>query len=460
MRKESDTMGEVEIPKELYYGSQTQRSLTNFPIGNEKMPKEVIQALLLIKRSAALVNHKLGLLSKRKKDAIISAADEILTHDYTKHFPLKVWQTGSGTHTNMNVNEVISNVAICQLSGKIGSKYPIHPNDDVNMSQSSNDTFPSAMHIASSFLVKKKLLPSIKILRESFTEKKREFSSIIKVGRTHLMDAAPLSYGQEFSGYIAQLDDAIEAIEQALQKLLELPLGGTAVGTGLNAPKEFSPLVIQEIAKKSKLAFVPTKNFYSAISSRGAILQMSSSLKLLGSHLMKIANDIRWAGSGPRCGLNEMVLPANEPGSSIMPGKVNPTQCEALTQVVVQVYGNDAAIAFAASQGNFQLNVYMPVMIYNLIQSIHLLSDAMGSFTKNCLKKLSINTKIVKQHLDNSLMLATALNKKIGYDEASKIVKRAYEKNISLQQAAADLKILDKKTFEKIVDPKKMIKIR
>lgn len=456
-RIEKDSLGEVRVPADKYYGAQTERSLENFRIGGEKMPVEVIHALALIKKAAAVANCELKLLPKEKKDLIIRAADEVLSGKWDGHFPLVVWQTGSGTQTNMNVNEVISNRAIALAGGVLGSKEPVHPNDHVNMSQSSNDTFPSAMHISASRLIRKKLLPHLQTLYQGFKDKSAEFKEIIKTGRTHLMDAAPLTLGQEFSGYAAQVHYGIEAIEKALMPLRELALGGTAVGTGLNAPPKFAARAIEEINKETGLAFVSSPNKFQALSSQDAVLQMSSALRQLAASLLKIANDIRWSGSGPRCGLAELLLPANEPGSSIMPGKVNPTQCEALSMVAVQVMGNDVTIGIAGSQGNFQLNVYMPLIIDNLLQSVHLLADAALNFYNRCLKDLKPNLKRIKENLEKSLMLATVLNREIGYDKASQIVKLAYEEHITLKEAAVKLGLLTEKRFDEIVDPRKMI---
>ncbi len=456
-RIERDSLGEVHVPADKYYGAQTERSRENFLIGGEKMPIEVIHALAIIKKAAAIVNSELGLLPKEKRDLIVRAADEVVLGKWNEHFPLVVWQTGSGTQTNMNVNEVISNRAIELAGGKLGTKEPIHPNDHVNMSQSSNDAFPSAMHISATLLIRKKLLPHLNTLREALKAKAGEFREIIKTGRTHLMDAAPLTLGQEFSGYAAQIEYGIKAIEKGLKGLSELALGGTAVGTGLNAPPKFGEKIAAEISELTGEHFVSAANKFQALSSQDAILEMSGTLRTLAASLMKIANDIRWSGSGPRCGLAELFLPANEPGSSIMPGKVNPTQSEALTMVAIQVIGNDMKIAFAGSQGNFQLNVFMPLIIFNLIQSIHLLGDSSINFTKKCIVGLKPNLKKIKENLDRSLMLATALNQEIGYDKASQIVKKAYTEDITLKDAALKLGLLTAKRFDEIVDPKKMI---
>lgn len=456
-RVERDSLGEVHVPADKYYGAQTERSRENFLIGGEKMPIEVIHALAVIKKAAAIVNSELGLLPKEKRDLIVRAADEVALGKWDDQFPLVVWQTGSGTQTNMNVNEVISNRAIELAGGKLGTKEPIHPNDHVNMSQSSNDTFPSAMHISATLLIRKKLLPHLNILHDALKAKAGEFREIIKTGRTHLMDAAPLTLGQEFSGYAAQIEYGIKAIERGLKGLSELAIGGTAVGTGLNAPPKFGEKMAKEISELTKEHFVSASNKFQALSSQDAILEMSGTLRTLAASLMKIANDVRWSGSGPRCGLAELLLPANEPGSSIMPGKVNPTQSEALTMVAVQVIGNDMKIAFAGSQGNFQLNVFMPLIIFNLIQSIHLLADSAINFTKKCIIGIKPNVKMIQSHLERSLMLATALNREIGYDKASQIVKKAYSEDITLKEAAVKLGLLTAKRFDEIVDPKKML---
>lgn len=456
-RLEKDTMGEIAVPADRYWGAQTQRSFENFCIGSEKMPIEVIHALALIKKAAAQVNQSLGQLSEAKTELICQAADEVLSGKLDSHFPLVVWQTGSGTQTNMNVNEVISNRAIQIAGGIMGSKSPIHPNDDVNHSQSSNDTFPSAMHISAMLLIKRKLLPSLFTFATSLEGKAKEFHDIIKIGRTHLMDAAPMTLGQEFSGYAAQVHHAILAIENSLEPLSELALGGTAVGTGLNAHPEFAHKIAEKITELTETLFITAPNKFAALSSHDAIVTLSGALRQTACCFMKIANDIRWLGSGPRCGLNELFLPENEPGSSIMPGKVNPTQCEAMTMVAVQVMGADAAISIAASQGNFELNVYKPVIIYNLISSIHLLSDAATNFCEKCLLGIQPNTKKIAEYVENSLMLATALNESIGYEQAALIVKTAYKQDISLKEAAIQLKILTDSEFNAKVDVKKMI---
>lgn len=457
-RIETDSLGEVYVPKEAYYGAQTQRSCENFPIGQEKMPQEIILALATIKKASAIVNYQLGLLPEDKKESICSVCDEILSGSLDQHFPLSVWQTGSGTQTNMNVNEVISNRAIEKLGGERGSKKPIHPNDDVNMSQSSNDVFPTAMHLATMLDILRLLIPSLKKLRDSLDHKAQEFESIIKIGRTHLMDATPLTLGQEFSGYVSQLDHGLVAIQNTLPHLSEIALGGTAVGTGLNTHPDYAQAVAKTISELTGYAFVSAPNKFDALATNDALVEVSGALRRLAVSLFKIANDIRWLASGPRCGIGEIRLPANEPGSSIMPGKVNPTQCEALLMVAIQVMGNDTTIGFAGSQGNLELNVYRPLIIYNLIQSIRLLSDGMNIFEEKCVRGIQADRERIAQHLNQSLMLATALNKEIGYDKASQIVKKAYNENTTLKEAALGLSILTEEQFDKIVDPQKMVR--
>lgn len=459
-RTETDSLGEVLVPADHYYGAQTKRSQDNFPIGTEKMPREVIYALALIKKAAALVNYELGWLPLEKSQVITEVCDEILAHRLDDHFPLSVWQTGSGTQTNMNLNEVISNRAIEKLGGEMGSKKPIHPNDDVNKSQSSNDVFPSAMHIAAMIDICDKLMPSLKGLREALQVKENEFKDIVKVGRTHLMDATPLTMGQEFSGYVSQLDHGLTALEHTLSHLSELALGGTAVGTGLNAHPRYAKRMAEVLSELSGYLFVSAPNKFEALATNDALVEVSGALKRLAVSLFKIANDIRWLSSGPRCGIGEIILPANEPGSSIMPGKVNPTQCEALMMICIQVMGNDVTISFAGSQGNLELNVYRPLMIYNLIQSIRLLADGAANFTTKCVTGIEANKGRIKEHLDRSLMLATALNKEIGYDKASQIVKKAYQEDSTLKEAALALGFLTAEQFDLIVDPEKMTRPR
>ena len=456
-RVEIDSLGQVEVPADKYYGAQTQRSIHNFPIGDEKMPREVIHALAIVKKAAATVNTELGLLSPEKRDLIISTCDEIIAGKLGDHFALAVWQTGSGTQTNMNVNEVISNRCIEKAGGVLGSKTPIHPNDDVNKSQSSNDTFPTAMHIAATLALEEHLLPALKKLEGGLKKKSQEFKDIVKVGRTHLMDAAPLTLGQEFSGYATQIAHGIRAVRNVLPALSEIALGGTAVGTGLNSPPKYAEKVAAVISQITGYTFVTAPNKFEALACKDAIVEASGALKRVACSLMKIANDIRWLASGPRCGLGEIFLPANEPGSSIMPGKVNPTQCESMTMVAVQVMGNDTAITIAGSMGNFELNVFMPVLIYNLLQSIRLLGDVAANFNDRCLLGITPNKERIQQFLDSSLMLATALNPVIGYDKASKIVLKAYKEGTTLKAAAIALGFLTEKQFDEIVDPKKMV---
>lgn len=456
-RIEKDSMGDISVPHDRYYGAQTQRSFENFCIGTEKMPPEVIYALALIKKAAAIVNNELGLLPSEKTKVIIEVCDEILSGHHDIHFPLSVWQTGSGTQTNMNLNEVISNRAIEKMGGKMGSKEPIHPNDDVNKSQSSNDVFPSAMHIAAKLDICKKLLPNLKTLRNILQKKVDEYKEIIKIGRTHLMDATPLTLGQEFSGYVSQLDHGIKAIENTLTHISELALGGTAVGTGLNSPPGYANRIAEVISELTGYKFVTAPNKFEALAGNDASIELSGALKRVAVSLFKMANDIRWMASGPRCGLGELILPANEPGSSIMPGKVNPTQCEALMMICIQVMGNDTVITFAGSQGNLELNVYRPLIIYNLIQSIRLLSDGVRNFTEKCAIGIEPNRARIAEHVNRSLMLATALNKEIGYDLASQIVKKAYVENLTLKEASLSLGYLTAEQFDAIVDPKKML---
>lgn len=456
-RTETDTMGAIAVPARCYWGAQTQRSLTYFAIGDETMPKELIRAFGIVKKAAAIVNQELGKLPAAKAQFIIQAAEEVISGKLDEHFPLRVWQTGSGTQTNMNVNEVIANRAIELAGGVLGSKDPIHPNDDVNMSQSSNDTFPTAMHVAAVWEINQQLVPRVTKLRDALATKAQQFKDIIKIGRTHLMDAVPLTLGQEFSGYVAQLDRDLELIKATLPHLYELAIGGTAVGTGLNTHPEFAVRVAAKIAELTGLPFVSATNKFAALAAHDAIVITSGALKTLACSLMKIANDIRWLGSGPRCGLGELILPANEPGSSIMPGKVNPTQCEAMTMVCVQVMGNDTAIAIAGSQGNFELNVYKPVMIYNLLQSIHLLSGACSSFTEHLVVDIQPNHQQIQHFLTNSLMLVTALNPHIGYDRAAQVAKKAYAEGKTLKQACVELGFLTPQQFDQLVQPEQMI---
>jgi fumarate hydratase class II len=456
-RTETDSMGDIHVPNSKYYGAQSARSLINFDIGIETLPRELIQAMGILKKSAAMTNHELGVLAEEKLASMCQAADEVISGALDEHFPLSVWQTGSGTQSNMNTNEVISNRAIEIMGGVIGSKTPVHPNDDVNKSQSSNDTFPTAMHIAAVNEIHRRLIPMVAKLRDAFSAKVQEFENIVKIGRTHLMDATPVTLSQEFSGYVQQLDNALTRINSALPGLYEIALGGTAVGTGLNTPKGYADLAAQKIAEITGHPFVSAPNKFEALSAHDAIVNMSGVLKTLAGALFKIANDIRWSGSGPRCGLGELSLPANEPGSSIMPGKVNPTQCEAMTMVAVQVMGNDAAIGFAGASGNFQLNVYNPVMIFNLLQSIRLLADSSESFTDHCVVGIEANLTNIDKNLRNSLMLVTALNTHIGYDNAAKIAKKAHAEGSTLKEAALALDLLTGAEFDEWVNPLNMV---
>jgi fumarate hydratase class II len=450
-------MGAIDVPAEAYWGAQTQRSLHHFAIGQDKMPAELIQAFGILKKAAAMTNHELGLLPENKMRLLIAAADEVIAGQLTEQFPLSVWQTGSGTQTNMNINEVIANRAAEMAGNSRGSKNPIHPNDDVNRSQSSNDTFPTAMHIAAVQGVVGRLIPALTELRDALAKKQEAFAKIVKIGRTHLQDAVPLTLGQEFSGYVAQLDAALKNIQSTLPGLYELALGGTAVGTGLNAHPKFAQLVAANIAKLTGLPFVSAPNKFAALAGHDAMVFASGALKTLACALMKIANDIRWLGSGPRCGLGELILPANEPGSSIMPGKVNPTQCEAMTMVCVQVMGNDAAITFAGSQGNFELNVFKPVIIHNLCHSIDILADSMRMFSAFCIKDLEADEKQINNSVHNSLMLVTALAPRIGYDKSAEIAHKAWHDGTSLLEACLALGYLSENEFKGLVKPETMI---
>ena len=456
-RIESDSMGEIKVSAEAYWGAQTQRSLENFKIGTEKISPEVIRAFAILKKAAAQANFDAGKLPKKKKDAILKACDEILKGKMADQFPLAVWQTGSGTQTNMNVNEVISNRAIEIMGGERGSKKPVHPNDDVNMGQSSNDTFPTAMHIAAAEITMRKLLPSLEALIEAAQKKEKEFKDIIKCGRTHLQDAVPLTLGQEFSGYRYQLESARDRILKALEEVYELALGGTAVGTGLNTYEGFAERAIDYISQMTALPFRESPNKFAALASHDSLVALSGAYTALAAALMKISNDVRWLASGPRCGIGELLIPENEPGSSIMPGKVNPTQCEAMTMVCIQVMGNNTAIAAAGASGNFELNVFKPVIIHNLLQSAILLADAMESFRKNCFKGIKANKKKIQEYLDNTLMMVTALNRKIGYENAAKIAKTAFKSGKTLCQTAVELGMLTEAEFKEIVDPAKML---
>jgi fumarate hydratase class II len=456
-RVESDSIGNIEVAADRYWGAQTQRSLQNFKIGGHRFPAAMIKAFGIVKKAAALTNFELGKLDKKKCDLIVKACDEVIAGKLNEHFPLVVWQTGSGTQSNMNANEVISNRAIELAGGEIGSKQPIHPNDDVNKSQSSNDAFPTYMHVAAAGLVNEKLLPAVKHLRKTFEQKSEKFKDIVKIGRTHLMDATPLTLGQELSGYAAQLEFSEKRISESLDGLYDLALGGSAVGTGMNTHPEYAKKVAEQIAKLTGLPFRTAKNKFMALAAHDAIVEMSGSLKLLATASMKIANDIRLLASGPRSGIGEIFIPENEPGSSIMPGKVNPTQAEALTMVAAQVLGNDVAINVAGANGHFELNVFKPVMIHNLLESINLLADACESFDKNCAVGIEPNMTVIQRNLNNSLMLVTALNQVIGYDNAAKVAKTAYKDNTTLKEAALKLGLITAEEFDKHVRPEKMV---
>lgn len=457
-REEKDTLGVVKVPSHMLYGAQTARSLENFKVGVDKMPIEVIYALALIKKAAAQVNRKLKLISKEKAELISFAADEVLSGAYNEHFPLVVFQTGSGTQTNMNVNEVIANLANQKNGGALGEYAFIHPNDDVNKSQSSNDVVPSASVIAATMLVHEKLIPALDFFIEHLAEKEKEFEGIIKCGRTHMMDATPLTLAQEFSAFKEQIKEAKANIEAAKEKASQLALGGTAVGTGLNSHPKYADKVAKEISSLLKQKYKSAPNKFEALGCMDGLVHLSGTLKGLAVSLMKIGNDIRLLSSGPRCGLGELVLPANEPGSSIMPGKVNPTQCEMLTQVAAQVIGNDTTVTVAGMSGQLQLNVFRPVLIFNLLKSIHLLSDAMTNFTHKCLKGMSANKEMIQKHLEKSLMLVTALNPHIGYENAARIAKKAYKEGKTLMQAAVELDLLSADEFIEFVNPEDMTK--
>lgn len=457
MRIETDSLGNVEVPVSAYYGAQTARSIQNFKVGIERFPREMIRALGVLKKAAAITNFKLKLLDAQKKDWIVKAADEVIEGKLDQYFPLVVWQTGSGTQTNMNANEVIANRAIELAGGVMGSKKPIHANDDVNKAQSSNDTFPAAMHIAACEQIQHRLLPALEKLALMLKQKSKEFEAIIKIGRTHLMDATPLTLGQEFSGYTTQIENGIIRIKDNIKFLYELAIGGTAVGTGLNTHPQFAIEVAKEIANLTGLPFCSAPNKFEALAAHDAIVQISGTLKTIACAFMKIANDIRWLASGPRCGIGEITIPENEPGSSIMPGKVNPTQSESVTMVAAQIIGNDMTIAIGGASGNFELNVFKPVIIYNLLQSIRLLADSADSFAENCVQGIEPNQANIRKHLDHSLMLVTALNPKIGYDNAAKIARLAYTQNLTLKEATLQLHLLTEKEFDQLVDPSKMI---
>lgn len=456
-RIETDSMGEIQVPNDMYYGAQTARSLMNFKIGGDRFPREMIRALGIVKKAAALTNKELGTLSTEKADLIVKAADEVIEGKLDAHFPLVVWQTGSGTQSNMNANEVISNRAIELAGGEIGSKKPIHPNDDVNKAQSSNDTFPTAMHIAAAEQLNNKLIPMVEKLRNTLKDKADSFNDIIKIGRTHLMDAVPLTLGQEFSGYVQQLDNDLKRIKLSLEGIYELALGGTAVGTGLNTHPEFAVTVAKHVAELTGLPFVTAPNKFESLAAHDALVFGSGALKTLAASLMKIANDIRWLASGPRCGLFEISIPENEPGSSIMPGKVNPTQSEAMTMVCAQVMGNDVAVNVGGMSGNFELNVFKPVIIFNFLNSVRLLADACESFNDHCAIGIEPNRENINNFLNNSLMLVTSLNPVIGYDNAAKVAKKAFKENMSLKEAAMKLDLLTSEKYDEVVKPEKMI---
>jgi len=456
-RTESDTMGALEVPSDAYYGAQTARSLMNFPIGGEQMPTELIRAFGILKKAAALTNASLGNLEEDICDLVVRAADEVIAGKLDAHFPLVVWQTGSGTQSNMNVNEVIANRAIELAGGELGSKSPVHPNDHVNRSQSSNDTFPTAMHIAAVEMIEGSLLPSLERFSETLHAKAEAYGDVVKCGRTHLQDATPLTLGQEIGGWAAQIDHGIAAVRASLPQLRELALGGTAVGTGLNTHAEYAPKVAAKIAELAGREFVTAPNKFAALAGHDAFVFASGALKQVAAAAMKIANDVRWLASGPRSGIGEITIPANEPGSSIMPGKVNPTQAEALTMVCVQVMGNDAAIGFAASQGNFELNVFKPVIAFNFLQSARLLADGCASFDERCARGIEPNASVIGENLRNSLMLVTALNPVIGYDKAAKIAKKAYADGTTLVEAAVALELLTEEEFFAAVKPEDMV---
>ena len=456
-RIETDSMGQIEVPEDKYYGAQTARSLVHFKIGGDRFPREIIRALGILKKAAAMTNEELGILSSDKAALIIQAADEVIAGDLDEHFPLVVWQTGSGTQTNMNANEVIANRAIELTGGEMGSKDPIHPNDDVNKAQSSNDTFPTAMHIAAGEQMTKKLIPAVEALKDTLAAKAKDFETIIKIGRTHLMDAVPLTLGQEFSGYAQQLENGIARVKMSLDGIYELALGGTAVGTGLNTHPDFADKAAARIADMTGLPFRSAPNKFEALAAHDAVVFASGAVKTLAASLMKIANDIRMLASGPRCGVGELLIPENEPGSSIMPGKVNPTQSEAMTMVCAQVMGNDVAVNIGGATGHFELNVFKPVMIFNLLNSVRLLADACVSFNEHCAVGIEPNRPTIDAYLQNSLMLVTALNPVIGYDNAAKVAKKAFSDGGTLRDAALALDLLTGEEFDAAVKPENMI---
>ncbi len=456
-RIETDSMGEIQVPSEKFWGAQTQRSLQNFKIGKEHFPREFIHAYGLIKLVAAEVNAEFGLIASDINDAIQNAAQEVIDGKWDDQFPLVIWQTGSGTQTNMNFNEVIANLASVKLGGESGNKKPVHPNDHVNRSQSTNDTFPTAINIAVGVEINNHLIPAVEKLKDALSQKSKEFSKIIKLGRTHLQDATPLTLGQEFSGYASQLSHTVDGINASLPHIFELAMGGTAVGTGLNAPKGFSEKCAELIAKKTGLQFQTARNKFEALGAQDSVVKMSGALKTLAVSLNKIANDIRWLGSGPRAGIGEIILPSNEPGSSIMPGKVNPTQCEAVTMVSAQVIGNDTTLTMAGASGNFELNVYRPVIAYNILQSIQILGDVCKSFCDNCVSGIQANREIISRNLNNSLMLVTALTPHIGYDKAANAAKKAHSENTTLKEAVVSLSYLSEEEYDQLVVPENMI---
>ncbi|TYS21946.1 class II fumarate hydratase [Bacillus subtilis] len=456
-RIEKDTFGEIKVPADKFWGAQTQRSKENFKIGSEKMPNRIVKAFAILKRSTAIANNRLGNLDSEKTEVITAVCDEILEGKYDDNFPLVVWQTGSGTQSNMNVNEVIANLATALLKEK-GSIQTIHPNDDVNRSQSSNDTFPTAMHVAGVLAIYEQLVPVLDQLRNTLDEKAKKFNDIVKIGRTHLQDATPLTLGQEISGWVYMIDRSKEMILEATEKMRELAIGGTAVGTGINAHPQFGEVVSEEISKFTGQHFKSSPNKFHALTSHDEITYVHGAMKALAADLMKIANDVRWLASGPRCGIGEISIPENEPGSSIMPGKVNPTQCEALTMIAAQIMGNDATIGFASSQGNFELNVFKPVIIYNFLQSVQLLSDGIKSFHDHCAVGIEPNKKTIEENLSGSLMLVTALNPYIGYENSAKIAKFAHKEGLTLKEAAVQLELLTEEQFDEMVKPEDMVK--
>lgn len=456
-RIEHDTMGEVEVPNEALWGAQTQRSLQNFKIGQERLPRPMIRAMGLVKKAAAMTNAELGQITDEISGYIVGAAEEVIEGKWDAQFPLVVWQTGSGTQSNMNCNEVIANIANQKLGNALGSQKPVHPNDHVNRAQSTNDSFPTAIHVAASLQINELLIPAVTRLKDTLERKSKEFKDIVKIGRTHLQDATPLTLGQEFSGYVSQLDHGLKRLNQALEGLYELPLGGTAVGTGLNAHPQYAEKAATRLSQFTGLPFITAPNKFEALAGRDAAVFASGALKTLATSLNKIANDIRWLASGPRCGLGELYIPENEPGSSIMPGKVNPTQSEAMTMVVAQVLGNDTTINIAGASGNFELNVFMPVIAFNLLQSIQLLGDACNSFNDNCALGIEPNREKIDYFLHNSLMLVTALNPVIGYENAAKVAKTAYKQGKTLKQVAVELNLVTEQQFDEVVRPEKMV---